>query len=136
MNNMIKFYGAEMDGYYLIMISNEIPKIGKTYIGWKPEYLSERIEFGSLMELTRKIIPWWFFFRFYRFGRLNRVGIVTITSTLKTRKPDSKIETASCRPLIDWLNENVRILEKDLKGLQNLNHPEHWYSATYIQNYD
>ena len=133
---MIKFYGAEMDGYYLIIISNEVPKIGKTYIGWKPEYLSEAIEFGRLIKLTRKIVPWWFFFGCYKFGRLDRIGIVTITSTLKTRKSDSKVETASCRPLINWLNENIRISEKDLKELQNLNYPEHWYSATYIQHYD
>lgn len=132
---MIKFYGAEMDGYYLIIISNEVPKVGKTYIGWKPEYLSEQIEFGRLMKFTRKIVPWWFFFGFYRFGRPDRIGIVTIASITKIPKPNPITET-SCEPLIDWLNENIRVSEKDLKELQALNYPEHWYSATYIHHYD
>lgn len=131
---MIKFYGAEMDGYYLIIISNEVPKIGKTYIGWKPEYLSEQVEFDSLINFTRKIIPWRYFHGIYRFGECNRMSTVTITSTTKIPKPNPITET-SCNPLIDWLNENVRILEKDLKEMQTLHYPEHW-DATYMQYYD
>ena len=131
---MIKFYGVETDGYYLIIISSERPKIGKTYIGWKPKYLNEAIEFSSLREYTRKIVPWWYFQGFYRFGSYNRMGTVTITSTTKVPKSDPNTET-SCEPLIDWLNENIRVSEKNLKEMQVLDYPEHW-DATYIQYYD
>lgn len=131
---MIKFYGVETDGYYLIIISSERPKIGKTYIGWKPEFLSEAIEFSRLINFTRKIVPWWYFQGFYRFGSYDRMGTVTITSTTKVPKPDPNTKT-SCEPLIDWLNENIRVSEKDLKEMRVLDYPEHW-DATYIQYYD
>lgn len=131
---MIEFYEAKVDGYYLIMISEEEPKIGKTYIGWKPTYLSERLEFSSLMDYTRKVIPWWYFHGSYRFGPCDRMGTITITSITKMPKTNPYTGT-SYGPLTDWLNKNIRISEKDLKEVQALNHPEHW-DATYMQYHD
>ena len=64
---MMKFYGVFQTSCFYIIISEEEPKIGKTYIGWRPSWLSSKYEFnaGLLLYDNKKLIPWNYFVEYY-----------------------------------------------------------------------
>ena len=122
---MMKFYGVYQGDCFYIIISEEEPKIGKTYIGWKPSWLSSSYEFDAkfLLRDNKKLIPWNHFIEYYyNYNHKNTVKL-EIKDNIFREDQDWLSDT---QELVTWLNENIRlpsqdIIDRSLKISENSN---------------
>lgn len=110
---MMKFYGVYQDYCFYIIISNEVPKIGKTYIGWKPNWLSSSYEFdaGRLLFDNKKLIPWNYFIKYYYNKKKKDIIKLRIKDNIFREDQDWWSDT---KELVVWLNKNIQLPSQDI----------------------
>ena len=117
---MMKFYGVFQKDCFYIIISEEEPKVGKTYIGWKPGWLSSNYEFNTKhLSYNKKLIPWNYFIRYY-YNRKKAIKIKIKDSIFR----EDQDWVSDTKELEVWLNENLRLpsydtIYKSLKITEN-----------------
>ena len=122
---MMKFYGVYQKDCFYIIISNEVPKIGKTYIGWRPSWLSSSYEFdaGLLLYNNKKLIPWNYFIEYYYNNSKKNIVKLKIKDNIFR---EDQTWLSDTKEIVTWLNENIRlpsqdIINKSLKISENNN---------------